>query len=66
MRRLRYGANFARNRQRWGEAMREHEAILDALRRRAGNELSDILFMHLRNKRAAALDQLAVQHGDSA
>jgi len=33
---VRYGANFARKRQRWGEAMREHEAILDALRRRAG------------------------------
>ena len=66
VRRLRYGANFARNRQRWGGAMREHEAILDALRRRAGNELSDILFMPLRNKRAAALDQMAVQHGDAA
>jgi len=31
---------FARKRQRWGEAMREHEMILDALRRRAGSELS--------------------------
>src|SRR5581483_7764175 len=44
IRRVRYSANFARKRQRWGEAMREHEAILDALRRRAGSELSDILF----------------------
>ena len=40
IRRVRYSANFARKRQRWGEAMREHEAILDALRRRAGSESS--------------------------
>lgn len=59
IRRVRYSANFARKRQRWAEAMREHEAILDALRRRAGSELSDILFQHLRNKRAAAIDHLA-------
>ena len=58
IRRVRYSANFARKRQRWAEAMREHEAILDALRRRAGSELSDILFQHLRNKRAAALEHL--------
>jgi DNA-binding GntR family transcriptional regulator len=38
--------------------MREHEAILDALRRRAGSELSDILFHHLRAKRTAALEHL--------
>src|ERR1700751_624480 len=58
IRRVRYSANFARKRQRWAEAMREHEAILDALRRRAGSELSDILFHHLRAKRAAALEHL--------
>jgi hypothetical protein len=28
------------------------------LRRRAGNELSDILFRHLRNKRTAAVEHL--------
>ncbi len=66
VRRVRYGANFARNRQRWGEAMREHEAILDALQRRAGDELSDILFRHLRNKRAAAFDQMAAQRAGAA
>lgn len=54
IRRVRYSANMAKQRDRWGEAMREHEAILDALRRRAGPELSDILFLHLRNKRKAA------------
>jgi DNA-binding GntR family transcriptional regulator len=58
IRRVRYSANFARKRERWGEAMREHETILDALRRRAGNELSDILFIHLRNKRSAAIEHL--------
>jgi len=65
IRRVRYSANFARKRQRWGEAMREHEAILDALRRRAGSELSDILFQHLRAKRAAALEHLD-EAGDGA
>jgi DNA-binding GntR family transcriptional regulator len=58
IRRVRYSANFTRKRDRWGEAMREHEAILDALRRRAGSELSDILFAHLRNKRTAAVEHL--------
>ncbi|WP_315704487.1 MULTISPECIES: GntR family transcriptional regulator [unclassified Bradyrhizobium] len=58
IRRVRYSANFARKRERWSEAMREHEAILDALRRRAGSELSDILFLHLRNKGAAAIAYL--------
>ena len=58
IRRVRYSANFARKRERWGEAMREHETILDALRRRAGDELSDILFRHLRNKRTAAVEYL--------
>jgi len=58
IRRVRYAANFARQRERWGEAMREHETILDALRRRAGSELSDILFKHLRNKRTAAVEHL--------
>src|SRR6202023_1474119 len=58
IRRIRYSANFARKRERWAEAMREHEAILEALRRRAGSELSDILFQHLRNKRTAAVEHL--------
>lgn len=59
IRRIRYAANLARKRDRWGEAMREHEAILDALRRRDGQELSDILFIHLRNKQAAAIEHLS-------
>ncbi|CCD97321.1 putative transcriptional regulatory protein, GntR family [Bradyrhizobium sp. ORS 375] len=59
IRRVRFSANFARKRERWSEAMREHELILDALRRRAGSELSDILFQHLRNKGAAAIAYFA-------
>ena len=58
IRRLRFSANQARKRDRWGEAMREHEAMLDALRRRDGAELSDILFQHLRNKRDATVEHL--------
>src|SRR5271166_6820812 len=58
MRRVRYAANLTRNRDRWGEAVREHEAILDALRRRAGAELSNILFLHLRNKQLAAAEHI--------
>ena len=66
IRRVRYSANFARNRERWSEAMREHEVILDALRRRAGSELSDILFQHLRNKGAAAIAYLAEDTANSS
>jgi DNA-binding GntR family transcriptional regulator len=58
IRRVRYLANLDRQRDRWGEAMREHELILDALRQRAGDDLSDILFHHLRNKRDAVIEQL--------
>ncbi|MDR3375504.1 MAG: GntR family transcriptional regulator [Ancalomicrobiaceae bacterium] len=53
LRRARFTANTSRSRDRWSEAMREHEEILDALRRRAGPELGEILFQHLRNKRSA-------------
>ncbi|MDR3516518.1 MAG: GntR family transcriptional regulator [Azospirillaceae bacterium] len=53
LRRARFSANTSRDRDRWSEAMREHEEILDALRRRAGQELGEILFRHLRNKRGA-------------
>jgi DNA-binding GntR family transcriptional regulator len=66
IRRVRYAANLAHKRDRWGEAMREHEAILDSLRRRDGRELSDILFRHLRNKQAAALDYLEDGRGLAA
>ena len=58
LRRMRFSANLTRGRDRWGEAMREHEAMLDALHRRSGDELSNILFQHLMNKRDAVLAYL--------
>jgi DNA-binding GntR family transcriptional regulator len=57
--RRRFSANVASSKDRLSEAMRDHEAILDALRRRAGAELSDILFQHLRHKRTAVISDLA-------
>jgi DNA-binding GntR family transcriptional regulator len=57
MRQFRYSANTLA-RDRWGEAMREHELILDALRRRDGEELASILFDHLLHK-YEALSQAA-------
>ena len=58
LRRVRYAANLAQKRDRWGEAMREHEAILDCLRLRDAAELGDILFRHLRRSQAAVLECL--------
>ncbi|HTV70474.1 MAG TPA: GntR family transcriptional regulator [Rhizobiaceae bacterium] len=58
VRRSRYTANTVKETDRWSAAMREHELILDALRRRAGAELSEILFMHLRNKFIASTGQM--------
>jgi DNA-binding GntR family transcriptional regulator len=65
IRRVRYAANLDRKRDRWSEAMREHEAILDALHRRAGAELADLLFHHLRNKQAAVIGHLADAHSSA-
>ncbi len=61
IRRVRFAANLDDRGERWSEAVREHEQILDALRRRAGDELSSILFKHLRNKRDAVLSNLPVR-----
>lgn len=60
LRRVRYAANLDGERDRWGEAMREHEAILDALARRDGRDLSEILFRHLRNKLRSVAGQDAL------
>jgi DNA-binding GntR family transcriptional regulator len=49
MRQQRYSANTL-ERDRWDQAVREHEAMVDALRRRSAQELGDILFLHLINK----------------
>lgn len=55
LRRVRFAANLDEHGERWREAVREHEMILDALRRRAGSELADILFTHLRSTGEAVL-----------
>ncbi|MGQ4273863.1 GntR family transcriptional regulator [Terrihabitans sp. B22-R8] len=66
IRRARYSANLDDQRDRWGKAMREHEAILDALRRRAGHELADIMFQHLRNKQLTLLAAVTGEAGIAA
>jgi DNA-binding GntR family transcriptional regulator len=58
IRRARFAANLDKQRDRWGQAMREHETILEALRCRAGDELSNILFLHLRNKQKIILENI--------
>lgn len=71
IRRLRFAANLAR-RDRLGDAMREHEAMLDALRRRAGDELGRLMFAHMQAKCDAVCDYVRQQaaapseHSDAA
>ena len=52
---LRFRSNF--NHDKWDHAMREHQAMLDALQARDGAALRSILEKHLRNKRDAVLEQ---------
>jgi DNA-binding GntR family transcriptional regulator len=66
MRRVRYSANLNNTRDRWGEAMREHEAILGALHHREGRELGEILFKHLRSTCASAVEWLAEERRSAA
>ncbi|RXF66976.1 GntR family transcriptional regulator [Hansschlegelia zhihuaiae] len=65
LRRQRYSANLGEHRDRWGEAMREHEEILDALQRRDGRALADILHGHLRNKLIATLEKAELASGEN-
>lgn len=58
IRRFRYAANLDERGERWSEAVREHELILDALRRRAGADLATILFDHLRHTRTVIVGSL--------
>jgi len=60
VRRLRYSANLVR-RDRLSDAMREHEEIVDALRRRAGEELGALMFEHMRRKCEAVCEYLREQ-----
>jgi DNA-binding GntR family transcriptional regulator len=50
---LRFRSNF--NQDKWDTAVREHGAMLDALEKRDGEALRQILLQHLRNKRDAVL-----------
>lgn len=51
IRRARYMANITQ--ERWDQAMREHETILDALAARQGEKLGALLKSHLLNKSEA-------------
>lgn len=57
VRRLRYSANLVR-RDRLSDAMREHEAIVDALRRRDGEQMSQLMYDHMRKKCEAVCEYL--------
>jgi DNA-binding GntR family transcriptional regulator len=57
VRRLRYSANLV-HRDRLSEAMREHEQIVDALRRRDGDELGMLMFKHIQKKCDAVCEYL--------
>lgn len=56
--RARYHANRTKRRDRWSEAMREHEQILEALQKRDKENLPILLGQHLGNKCKAILDEL--------
>ena len=60
VRRLRYSANLV-SRDRLGDAMREHEQIVDALRRRATAELGLLMFQHMQSKCDAVCEYLREQ-----
>ena len=58
IRRIRFAANLESSKDRWSEALREHEAMLDALRRRSGDEMNTIMFNHFRKKMESAVEFL--------
>jgi DNA-binding GntR family transcriptional regulator len=64
VRRLRYSANLV-HRDRLGEAMREHEQIVDALKRRSANELGLLMFQHMQGKCEAVCEYLREQQMES-
>ena len=65
VRRLRYTANLVR-RDRLSEAMREHEEIVDALRRRDAGELGMLMFRHMQKKCDAVCEFLREQEHAAA
>jgi DNA-binding GntR family transcriptional regulator len=60
IRRLRYSANLV-HRDRLGEAMREHEQIVDALRRRSADELGLLMARHMQGKCEAVCEYVRDQ-----
>jgi DNA-binding GntR family transcriptional regulator len=60
VRRLRYSANLV-GRDRLGDAMREHEQIVDALRRRSADELGLLMFQHMQSKCEAVCEYVRGQ-----
>ncbi len=62
IRRYRFAANLAT--ERWDQAIREHEEMLDALDARDGKRLAEILRRHLDNKRTAAESATATERGE--
>jgi DNA-binding GntR family transcriptional regulator len=56
VRRARYMANLSR--ERWDQAVREHEEMLDALTRRDGARLQGLLRDHLANKLVLVIEAL--------
>jgi DNA-binding GntR family transcriptional regulator len=60
VRRLRYSANLV-HRDRLGDAMREHEQIVDALKRRSADELGLLMFRHMQSKCEAVCEYLQDQ-----
>ena len=60
VRRLRYSANLV-HRDRLGDAMREHEQIVDALKRRSADELGLLMFQHMQGKCEAVCEYLRDQ-----
>jgi DNA-binding GntR family transcriptional regulator len=62
VRQLRYTANLGDG-ERLSDAMREHEGIIDALRRRAGAELGLLMHDHMQRKCEAICAYLAESQG---
>lgn len=62
VRRARYMANLSR--ERWDQAVREHEDILDALTRRDGARLQGLLRDHLANKLVLVMEALATPRAE--
>lgn len=64
IRRHRFAANVTP--ERWDQAIREHEEMLEALAARDGKKLAEVLRRHLDNKRTAAEDATATERQNTA